>query len=68
MQVAGEFVLVVGKEAKEETSRGGTLVTICSRGYLSMLVGAEVGLTWPSMDRSNDEGRRAGVTNWSRYD
>lgn len=68
MQVAGELVLVVGKEEKEETSRGGTLVTICSSGYLSILEGAEVGLTVPSWDRSNEECRRVGVANWSIYD
>lgn len=62
----GELVLVVGKEAKEETSSGGTLVTICSRGYFG--IGAEVGMDKPSLARSNDGAGGTDVTKLSRYE
>jgi hypothetical protein len=54
MQVIGELLDVVAKVEKVETSRGGgTLVMICSKGNLSMVVGVEVGLLEvPSMDAS----------------
>lgn len=67
MQLIGELVLVAGKEAKE-TSSGGTLVTICSRGNLSMVAGAEIGFDSASWDRSNDGAGGAGVAKLSRYE
>lgn len=68
MQAIGELELVVGKEVKEETSSGGTLVTICSRGNLSMVAGAEIGFDSVSWGRSNDGAGGAGVTKLSRYE
>lgn len=69
MQVIGELLDVVAKVEKVETSRGGgTLVMICSKGYLSMVVGAEVGLLEvPSMEASiGAVDGRAGVAKLSR--
>ena len=68
MQVIGELPLVVGKEAKEETSSGGTLVTICSRGNLSIFAGVDIEFDGVSWDRSNDGAGGAGVTKLSRYE
>lgn len=68
MHVIGELDEVLGKEPKFETSSGGTLVIICSRGNLSMVGGADVGFDDTSVDFSIAAGGRGGAANLSRND
>jgi len=61
MHVIGELVDVGGKAVKDETSRGGgALVMICSKGNLSMVAGADVGLLELSVELWSIGG--AGIT------
>ena len=63
MHAIGELDVVGGKEVKETSRGGGTLVIICSRGNLSTVAGAEVGFEAPSVDFSIAVAGRMGGTN-----
>lgn len=60
MHVIGELDDVFGKEVNGTSRGGGTLVTICSKEYLSMVEGTEVGLELASVDLSIAAGTIAG--------